>query len=41
MRDGDGVMVGEKTERALSSEDHQQALLFQFVTLYERWSEDR
>lgn len=41
MRDGDRVMVGEKTERALSSEDHQQALLFQFVTLYERWSEDR
>ena len=41
MISGDRVMVGEKTERALSSEDHQQALLFQFVTLYERWSEDR
>lgn len=41
MISGDRVMIGEKTERALSSEDHQQALLFQFVTLYERWSEDR
>ncbi len=41
MISGDRVMVGEKKERALSSEDHQQALLFQFVTLYERWSEDR
>ena len=41
MISGDRVMLGEKTERALSSEDHQQALLFQFVTLYERWSEDR
>ena len=41
MISGDRVMLGEKKERALSSEDHQQALLFQFVTLYERWSEDR
>lgn len=32
---------GEKTERSLSMEEHQQALLFQFVALYERWSEDR
>ncbi|CAH15820.1 hypothetical protein [Legionella pneumophila] len=32
---------GEKTERPLSMEEHQQALLFQFVALYERWSEDR
>ena len=38
---GDRVMVGEKTERPLSMEEHQQALLFQFVALYERWSEDR
>ena len=35
------MAMGEKTERPLSSEDHQQALLFQFVSLYERWSEDR
>jgi len=41
MISGDRVMVGEKTERALSMEEHQQALLFQFVALYERWSEDR
>ena len=33
--------IGEKTERPLSIEEHQQALLFQFVALYERWSEDR
>lgn len=41
MISGDRVMAGEKTERPLSMEEHQQALLFQFVTLYERWSEDR
>ena len=38
---GGMATVGEKTERQLSIEEHQQALLFQFVTLYERWSEDR
>ena len=31
----------EETKKSLSIEDHQKALLFQFVTLYERWSEDR
>lgn len=31
----------EEIKHALSIEDHQRALLFQFVTLYERWSEDR
>ncbi len=38
---GGMATVGEKTERPLSTEEHQQALLFQFVALYERWSEDR
>ncbi|AOW51842.1 TPA: hypothetical protein JBB06_14785 [Legionella pneumophila subsp. pneumophila] len=39
---GGGMATGgEKTERPLSMEEHQQALLFQFVALYERWSEDR
>ena len=38
---GGMATVGEKTEHLLSIEEHQQALLFQFVSLYERWSEDR
>lgn len=33
--------VNETTKRQLSIEEHQQALLFQFIALYERWSEDR
>lgn len=33
--------TSEETKKSLSQEDHQKALLFQFVTLYERWSEDR
>lgn len=33
--------VSEKTKSQLSIEDQQQAILFQFVALYERWSEDR
>jgi hypothetical protein len=33
--------VGEEAKRPLSIEEHQEALLFQFVNLYERWSEDR
>ncbi len=33
--------MSKQTKNQLSSEDQQQAILFQFVTLYERWSEDR
>jgi hypothetical protein len=34
-------IVNETPKRQLSIEEHQQALLFQFIALYERWSEDR
>lgn len=33
--------LNEEIKRTLSVEDYQQAVLFQFMTLYERWSEDR
>ncbi|HAU1484856.1 TPA: hypothetical protein F8R85_16865 [Legionella pneumophila] len=33
--------VYEEIKNKLSVEDHQKAVLFQFMTLYERWSEDR
>jgi hypothetical protein len=33
--------MSKQTKSQLSIEDQQQALLFQFVALYERWSEDR
>lgn len=33
--------MSKQTKPQLNSEDQQQALLFQFVALYERWSEDR
>lgn len=33
--------TSEETKKSQSMEDHQKALLFQFMTLYERWSEDR
>lgn len=33
--------MSKQTTSQLSSEDQQQALLFQFISLYERWSEDR
>jgi hypothetical protein len=33
--------VYEEMKNKLSVEDHQKAVLFQFMTLYERWSEDR
>jgi hypothetical protein len=38
---GDMSTMSEETKRQLSIEDQQQAILFQFVALYERWSEDR
>lgn len=31
----------DEIEEALSPEEHLESILFQFVTLYERWSEDR
>jgi hypothetical protein len=31
----------KKEEKPLTAEDHLEAILFQFVNLYERWSEDR
>ncbi len=30
-----------KTEKALTSAEHLEAILYQFIKLYERWSEDR
>lgn len=33
--------VYEEIKHTLSVEEHQKAVLFQFMTLYERWSEDR
>lgn len=33
--------VSEATKQSLNQEEQQQALLFQFISLYERWSEDR
>jgi hypothetical protein len=38
---GEMTEVYEEIKNKLSVEDHQKAVLFQFMTLYERWSEDR
>jgi hypothetical protein len=35
------ISVDDEQEESLTPEEHLEAILFQFVNLYERWSEDR